>query len=266
MPGVHPRIRGEDPGKHLFFYRFIGSPPHTRGRFFCSSLAALSRRFTPAYAGKIVLIQILIHVAEVHPRIRGEDLAPYKFPPGDVGSPPHTRGRLWFYPGSEREGRFTPAYAGKIPVLVRAAMIFRVHPRIRGEDFPYFRSTTHSLGSPPHTRGRSGLYNRHDDFRGFTPAYAGKIGNPRPYAFPAWVHPRIRGEDFSRPRKALLRTGSPPHTRGRCDMLSLNHSPPRFTPAYAGKIHGDSSRIAHEGVHPRIRGEDPEAACGAPWA
>ena len=90
----------------------------------------------------------------------------------------------------------------------------------------------------------------------FTPAYAGKISRTSDPQPTAWVHPRIRGEDFSRPRKALLRTGSPPHTRGRSVYKQLRRDLTGFTPAYAGKMQRSRLYLYAARVHPRIRGED----------
>ena len=91
---------------------------------------------------------------------------------------------------------FTPAYAGKIRKEWYESLILRVHPRIRGEDTRRPSAAVHSLGSPPHTRGRSAPAMYAAPQAGFTPAYAGKM--PRDVVNPRLdkVHPRIRGEDF----------------------------------------------------------------------
>ena len=70
---------------------------------------------------------------------------------------------------------FTPAYAGKIRKEWYESLILRVHPRIRGEDTRRPSAAVHSLGSPPHTRGRLVMNKERREDVGFTPAYAGKI-------------------------------------------------------------------------------------------
>ena len=90
----------------------------------------------------------------------------------------------------------------------------------------------------------------------FTPAYAGKIKCRLQRHSRHRVHPRIRGED-SRIKFIFHRhRGSPPHTRGRYILGSLQEGCTRFTPAYAGKILHRYASVDHEWVHPRIRGED----------
>ena len=153
----------------------MGSPPHTRGRFWYSPLGGSAERFTPAYAGKIIRDAENVVNLEVHPRIRGEDA---DFPSTwlvMLGSPPHTRGRFSITSALKCTIRFTPAYAGKITDEDNAASSSQVHPRIRGEDFC---AVSFAIVHPR-----------------FTPAYAGKIRGRGSRLYPLRVHPRIRGED-----------------------------------------------------------------------
>ena len=132
--------------------------------------------------------------------------------------------------------RFTPAYAGKMRGPSSRLSVIQVHPRIRGEDKKAHDSGNIPEGSPPHTRGRSFPVLILAPLRGFTPAYAGKIlAGDVPACF-SGVHPRIRGEDFSTLILRHLRTGSPPHTRGRSEIPQISPVLSGFTPAYAGKI------------------------------
>ena len=91
--------------------------------------------------------------------------------------------------------RFTPAYAGKIKRRGYARHPAGVHPRIRGEDSLLLWAIALGLGSPPHTRGRSSVFQTCTPHRRFTPAYAGKILAAFFHTTPDEVHPRIRGED-----------------------------------------------------------------------
>ena len=70
---VHPRIRGEDKIFDLSLKSVKGSPPHTRGRSRIHSRNNFLIRFTPAYAGKISALDVMVDWIVVHPRIRGED-------------------------------------------------------------------------------------------------------------------------------------------------------------------------------------------------
>ena len=136
-----------------------------------------------------------------------------------IGSPPHTRGRLRLATASSAGGRFTPAYAGKIFAHDRSRSGSWVHPRIRGEDAQYTATSTRISGSPPHTRGRFDVPPCLLGLAGFTPAYAGKIMKATLFFIPSWVHPRIRGEDRFCAARHSCAAGSPPHTRGRYDIV-----------------------------------------------
>ena len=130
------------------------------------------------------------------------------------------------------------------------------HPRIRGENPISTSRRAQSLGSPPHTRGKSGtragafLYTR------ITPAYAGKI----PDLVAAYIqdedHPRIRGENFDEFHPMRTQVGSPPHTRGKFVFVLHLKPQTRITPAYAGKITGKCRKDPAGQDHPRIRGEN----------
>ena len=158
---VHPRIRGEDRAYALNDLQVLGSPPHTRGRFCYAAADIQGKRFTPAYAGKIITWRYCSRSHQVHPRIRGEDLPVPKSPVMMAGSPPHTRGRWISCFPSSLILRFTPAYAGKIITWRYCSRSHQVHPRIRGEDLPVPKSPVMMAGSPPHTRGRSGFFDVH---------------------------------------------------------------------------------------------------------
>ena len=81
-------------------------------------------RFTPAYAGKIGGRLSQFYRLGVHPRIRGEDYNPPRGTACRMGSPPHTRGRFDDFIAPRLGFRFTPAYAGKIPVKFHAGNLF----------------------------------------------------------------------------------------------------------------------------------------------
>ena len=196
---VHPRIRGEDLISRLRGFGVLGSPPHTRGRFFLFGIRRPLRGFTPAYAGKIPDVPGNASGDEVHPRIRGEDCATGLGSTVEQGSPPHTRGRLRHRVGQYGRAGFTPAYAGKIGLTHFVVLDDEVHPRIRGEDYPRSYGVFRQMGSPPHTRGRFVPYSTAGVSGGFTPAYAGKISPDGRRQRARKVHPRIRGEDFNSP-------------------------------------------------------------------
>ena len=182
--------------------------------------------------------------------IYGEYDASAPYTTGISGSPPHTRGISDRLQASSFCCRFTPAYAGNIPLPKNTRIDNQGHPRIRGEYKVGDVFAFSMLGSPPHTRGISKLYTAGNGRYRFTPAYAGNIKALTECSCKYQVHPRIRGEYFG--------------TAGFF-LCSL-----RFTPAYAGNIlilHFPPIQIQ---VHPRIRGEYStlilwiDRVCGSP--
>ena len=73
----------------------------------------------------------------------------------------------------------------------------------------------------------------------------------------------MRGEDTRRERRYFQNVGSPPHARGRPSQHSETLYWTGITPACAGKT--GASYDSQQGCedHPRMRGEDREAATPA---
>ena len=66
----------------------------------------------------------------------------------------------------------------------------------------------------------------------------------------------MRGEDNSPTTPRGLKTGSPPHARGRQQVFENAEPCERITPACAGKTPLPSCMPQRTGDHPRMRGED----------
>ena len=167
--------------------------------------------------------------------IYGEYDASAPYTTGISGSPPHTRGISDRLQASSFCCRFTPAYAGNIPLPKNTRIDNQVHPRIRGEYKVGDVFAFSMLGSPPHTRGISKLYTAGNGRYRFTPAYAGNIKALTECSCKYQVHPRIRGEYLYSIIITSFILGSPPHTRGifwNCRFFLVFFK-----------------------VHPRIRGE-----------
>ena len=88
-----------------------------------------------------------------------------------------------------------------------------------------------------------------------TPAYAGKRSCFVPKGQILGDHPRICGEKFCRPFCPALRSGSPPHMRGKATRTGKRSKKIRITPAYAGKSQWAGGLVVSIGDHPRICGE-----------
>ena len=186
-----------------------------RGKMVDLSLQTLDLRITPAYARKSRTSAPALPGYRDHPRIRGENPSPQRTGRESLGSPPHTRGKCEDMPEEERIKAITPAYAGKMLRRGFYVQLLWDHPRIRGENPSPQRTGRESLGSPPHTRGKSCRSARVTSLSGITPAYAGKIPI-RTICFSATRdHPRIRGENILFSNMAKPSSGSPPHTRGK---------------------------------------------------
>ena len=180
-----------------------------------------------------------------------------------AGSPPHARGRHRVAPRRTRQGRITPACAGKTTAPPSRRRGLRDHPRMRGEDVELGVNPLLDSGSPPHARGRRPPWLRPVQSPGITPACAGKTNYLASNAHQIADHPRMRGEDYALTDPTTAATGSPPHARGRRGVRDLEGDRPRITPACAGKTRLRSSRGQKPSDHPRMRGEDSRMSISA---
>ena len=132
----------------------------------------------------------------------------------DAGSSPLTRGTL---------------------LAIKASRCARtVHPRLRGELDNPLSSMVGTTGSSPLTRGTQRKNNIGRAFNRFIPAYAGNSGMRRSTVLSSSVHPRLRGELYSRLTFMIGCRGSSPLTRGTRLRLESEARRLRFIPAYAG--------------------------------
>ena len=150
-----------------------------------------------------------------HPRIRGENGFSAILAKQAFGSPPHTRGKYYFVCLALVLIWITPAYAGKIRLVIVRAAGSPDHPRIRGENCQGFHERQPALGSPPHTRGKLEISVKDFQRVGITPAYAGKMPGQTAPLRRCRDHPRIRGENQNTVVAKNFAVGSPPHTRGK---------------------------------------------------
>ena len=131
----HPRLRGKNFLISPVGFLSLGSPPLTREEFIFSLPLAKYFRITPAYAGRMK--KYLANMANIkdHPRLRGKN---YGSNDGIVwmeGSPPLTREELHLHHYQQQDIRITPAYAGRIPLILIPASATRDHPRLRGKNY-----------------------------------------------------------------------------------------------------------------------------------
>ena len=162
------------------------------------SLRNMKTGITPAYAGQICFVFSIFSRERDHPRIRGTNSAHQNSDKAFPGSPPHTRDKYDMVIKAKPKTRITPAYAGQI--------------------FLYPPTTARITGSPPHTRDK--FYNKYkrNNFSGITPAYAGQILLIPEEEASIGDHPRIRGTNRQWEELPMWESGSPPHTRDKCEQ------------------------------------------------
>ena len=152
-----------------------------------------------------------------------------------LGSSPHARGaRSCGACGACGPG-IIPACAGSTPQVLPQAMIWRDHPRMRGEHYRIGGSVFNDGGSSPHARGALLVVVTCCCYAGIIPACAGSTSASHlPYLEPG-DHPRMRGEHYTDAELDQIKQGSSPHARG----------------APSARRWGTTRR----GDHPRMRGE-----------
>ena len=150
---VHPRVRGERIVTVETVDPIGGSSPRARGTHLVTCRHRLLPRFIPACAGNASRPEIMRVGGSVHPRVRGERLAPLAALGMLVGSSPRARG-THRAPSADRHGRrFIPACAGNAPIRIFPIMARSVHPRVRGERTRSTDARSIVAGSSPRARG-----------------------------------------------------------------------------------------------------------------
>ena len=145
-----------------------------RGKAPLRTAHSISRRITPAYAGKSSRPLRPPECRKDHPRVCGEKT--FLEPKGQtrLGSPPRMRGKGCNLARGVRPDRITPAYAGKRRICVQRWFTGGDHPRVCGEKRFNRDQTILTTGSPPRMRGKDTALSVRHSFRRITPAYAGK--------------------------------------------------------------------------------------------
>ena len=112
---VHPRVGGEHACAYSNMAWSNGSSPRGRGTHDEHPLAAVRRRFIPAWAGNTGEDPVYWNTASVHPRVGGEHYSARNPSPALAGSSPRGRGTLQRKEPVAGVGRFIPAWAGNTP-------------------------------------------------------------------------------------------------------------------------------------------------------
>ena len=126
--------------------------------------------------------------------MRGEKLMGIHLRSRKMGSPPHARGKVFWYARSSKLPRITPACAGKRPLTTGYMAGQGDHPRMRGEKYDKADLQALREGSPPHARGKAAESCAMMSLSRITPACAGKRNAGCAAMQPTQDHPRMRGD------------------------------------------------------------------------
>ena len=129
----HPRVCGEEQRYTKAQADAKGSPPRMRGRAGFPSGSMVSRRITPAYAGKSVMSRSKSIPPWDHPRVCGEKQQSMNYVKHSQGSPPRVRGK-GFHPLllSALSGS-PPRVRGKVPCCTSDTEITGITPACAGK-------------------------------------------------------------------------------------------------------------------------------------
>ena len=109
-------------------------------------------------------------------------------------------------------------------------------------------------GSPPLARDKLLLLFFTVCGFGITPACAGQMPQVNFLAWSEWDHPRLRGTNLDALYMQNVQKGSPPLARDKSGSLLRETTEKRITPACAGQISLNFSKIILNQDHPRLRG------------
>ena len=124
-----------------------------------------------------------------------------------------------------------------------------------GEKAVFDMCSCHSLGSPPHVRGKVACKVQAVCYEGITPACAGKSQEGFSRCPSHQDHPRMCGEKGAELYSTVLDEGSPPHVRGKAGLGRPASELQRITPACAGKSQVLRACLCCLWDHPHMCGE-----------
>ena len=173
-----------------------------------------------------------------------------------LGSPPLTRGQHAVTSAINLRLRITPAHAGTTTTAQVFNVVYRDHPRSRGDNATNNTLKRALAGSPPLTRGQQAGRSLVDSEAGITPAHAGTTRGRHSDERGHRDHPRSRGDNFAISSMVMVSIGSPPLTRGQLDRPYAKTAAGRITPAHAGTTRCLLSGDPCKEDHPRSRGDN----------
>ena len=212
---AHPRVCGENCGRHPVPSWNVGSSPRVRGKLLLGLGGLGVRGLIPACAGKTPSPTTGRPRLSAHPRVCGENAAVRLGQGERRGSSPRVRGkppkgaahhaRLRLIPacaGKTCRGctgtpahRLIPACAGKTLNLRAMRALNAAHPRVCGENSESHWLNPPSQGSSPRVRGKLSFLKPSTKRIRLIPACAGKTHAYYRDSDKAMAHPRVCGEN-----------------------------------------------------------------------
>ena len=253
---AHPRVCGEN---HTWAPEALpntGSSPRVRGKPFSLSFCGKTQGLIPACAGKTAPLPTTPNGVQAHPRVCGENQSLTLSNRLWKGSSPRVRGKPVISTLYTVTDGLIPACAGKTRFIICAPFALGAHPRVCGEN-PVPRSIwTAAGGSSPRVRGKLSIGFEPLEYTRLIPACAGKTAHKTGNAIVPGAHPRVCGENISRPRPARMGKGSSPRVRGKLHRPTRKGEAPGLIPACAGKTSGAWTGRNACTAHPRVCGEN----------
>ena len=179
---------------------------------------------------------------------------------GRSGSSPRGRGKLRSWLLASVGGRLIPAWAGKTSPRLYQRRGTWAHPRVGGENACTSADRASSTGSSPRGRGKLGLEDGGGGLHRLIPAWAGKTPPTWETCQTTQAHPRVGGENGGNSGDHEEDRGSSPRGRGKPTTAPPAIQAVRLIPAWAGKTLRRRSFIRHLPAHPRVGGENMQAA------
>ena len=233
---AHPRVCGENARRPLRVRLLRGSSPRVRGKPGGAATARRRPGLIPACAGKTC--------GALLPRS------------GSPGSSPRVRGKLDIYLWLSHRLWLIPACAGKTRRPLNYGSPRSAHPRVCGENGVASGRFEGPDGSSPRVRGKPVIAIVFSFRAGLIPACAGKTA--------AWwraqqdgeAHPRVCGENKTRPAPTPRTLGSSPRVRGKRWRPRPCSCAWGLIPACAGKTFHVQRLRRRVAAHPRVCGEN----------
>jgi hypothetical protein len=235
----HPRVGGEDLRTYRMASGVTGTPPRRRGGRHRLDLEAERQRNTPASAGRTPPPGPRSRTATEHPRVGGEDRGPEGDGVTNAGTPPRRRGGPQSISAGLPRRRNTPGSAGE---------------DAGGPEVP-----RNVVGTPPGRRGRRRPPSGSAGTWRSPLASAGRTTVPGRGGRSPAEHLCVGGEDPVGLVSTNQRIGAPPRWRGGQLLDPGLSTPPRNTPASAGRTGGRACRRSRSPEHPHVGGEDADA-------